>query len=164
MTIAQTVLELLVLLIVVVAAAKIAQTYFRTDKEQEELWKKTAESANEALNTALRNKNISQFKELLTQDVSRFWPKSPYRVDGQKQVIEHMKDQLGTTEGPPEPMYAKNVQTYQNCVIISYSFKMKGKQDDKPFDFTGKTTRVWARGQGSRWYLAHEHISMNPTS
>ncbi len=162
MTIAQTILELLVLLIVVVAAAKIAQTYFRDDKEQEDAWKKSAESANEALNSALRSRSISQFKEMLTQDVTRFLPKSPYRVDGQKQVIDLMKDQLGTTEGPPEPMYAKNAQSYQNCVIISYSFKMKGKQDDKPFDFTGKATRVWARGKGTRWFLAHEHISMNP--
>jgi len=156
-----TFFEFLVVIIVVAAAVMIARTYFRTDKEQEDLWKKSAENQNDQLNKALKDKDMAAFKDMLDPDVTRFYPKLPYRADGPKLVADLMKGQLEGNEGPPAPMYSKKVQSYQNCIVITYSFMMKGIVNDKPADLTGKTTRVWARGKGGKWMLAHEHISLN---
>jgi ketosteroid isomerase-like protein len=154
-------LEVLVVVTVVIAAAMMAKSYFRTDTEQMDLWKKSAENQNELLNKALKDKDIGSYREMLDPDITRFYPKLPYRADGAKSVAELTKGQLESNEGAPEPMLSKKVQSYNNCIIFTYTFIMKGKQAEKPFDFTGKATRVWARGKGGRWFLAHEHISFN---
>jgi ketosteroid isomerase-like protein len=151
----------LVVITVVISAAMLARTYFRTDTEQQDLWKKSAEHQNDSLNKALKEKDINAFRDMLDPDITRFYPKLPYRADGVKSVADLMKTQLEGNEGAPEPALSKKVQSYQNCIIMTYTFIMKGKQADKPFDFTGKATRVWARGKGGRWFLAHEHISFN---
>jgi len=98
---------------------------------------------------------------MLDPEATRFLPKLPYRADGAKLVGDLMKEQLAGTEGGPGQMYSKKVQSYQNCVLITYTFIMKGKQGEKSFDYTGKATRLWARGKGGRWFLAHEHVSFN---
>lgn len=156
-----TLLELLVVVIIVIGGAMLAKTYFRTDNEQQELWKKSAESQNDLLNTALKKKEISAYRAMLDSEVTRFLPMLPYRADGTKLVGDLMEDQLGSADGAPGPMYSKKVQSFQNCILITYTFMMKGKQGDKPFDYTGKASRLWTRGKGGRWFLAHEHISFN---
>jgi ketosteroid isomerase-like protein len=156
-----TFLEILVVITIVIGAAMMARTYFRTDTEQQDIWKKSAENQNEALNRVLKDKDISAFKEMLDPEVTRFYAKLPFRADGAKAVAEMMKSQLESNEGPPEPVMYKKVQSYMNCIIITYAFLMKVTKDGKPADVTGKTTRVWSRGKGGRWFLAHEHISFN---
>ncbi len=155
-----TFLEILVVITILIGAGMMAKSYFRSDKEQEELWKKSAEAHNGQLDAALRSKDINTYRSMLDADVTRFLPKLPYRADGQKIVGDLMEDQLGSADGAPGPLYSRKAQFYQQCVLISYTFILKGKQADKPFDFTGKATRVWAR-KGNRWVLAHEHVSFN---
>jgi ketosteroid isomerase-like protein len=156
-----TFLQLLVVITVVIAAAMMARTYFRTDTEQTELWKKSAENQNDTLNKVLKDKDMAAFREMLDPDATRFYAKLPYRADGAKAVSEMMRGQLENNEGPPDPMMYKKVQSYLNCVIISYAFLTKVKKDGKDVEVNGKATRVWSRGKGGRWFLAHEHVSYN---
>jgi len=155
------VLQALVVITIVIAAAMMARTYFRTDTEQQDLWKKSAENQNDALNKVIKERDITTFKEMLDPDVTRFYAKLPFRAEGTKAVADMMKSQLEGNEGPPEPMMYKKVQSYANCIVITYAFIMKITKEGKPADVTGKTTRVWSRGKGGRWFLAHEHVSFN---
>lgn len=156
-----TLLELLVVFIVVVAGAMLARTFFRSEAEQREIWEKAAEDQNALLDKALRDKDIAAYRMMLDPEVTRFLPQLPYRTDGSKSVGDLVENQLGAAEIPPESVYTKNVQTYRHCILITYTFMMKGKKDDKPVDYTGKTTRFWTRSKGGRWYLVHEHTSFN---
>jgi ketosteroid isomerase-like protein len=170
-----TFLEILVVIIILIGAGMMAKSYFRTDKEQQELWAKSADAHNSQLDAALKAKDINTYRAMLDADVTRFMPKLPYRADGPKLVGELIADQLASADGPPTASYSKKIQSYQNCVVITYTFVLRGKQGDKgnkedkdekgekvdkTFEFTGKTTRVWAR-TGNRWVLAHEHVSFN---
>jgi len=170
-----TFLEILVVITILIGAGMMAKSYFRTDGQQEDLWKKSAEAHNNQLDAALKAKDINAYRAMLDPEVTRFMPKLPYRADGAKLVGDLIEDQLASADGPPTASYSKKVQSYQNCVVISYTFVLRGKPGDKgdkgikegkeekvdkTFEFTGKTTRVWAR-QGARWVLAHEHVSFN---
>lgn len=159
---ADTLLQIIVILTILVGGALWAKTYFRKaklTKEDKENWKKHASSHNKELDTAYSKKDDKTYNDLLHPKVSRFMPKIPYRIDGQEQVLKKVKWQMEQVAGTVSPI-AKSEEIYPEVLLVTYYYMTDGKMGDKVLEGSGKVTRVWAR-VGDGWKLVHEHISEN---
>ena len=156
------ILILLVIAAVIIAIGMIAKTYYRTEAEQDKFWINSAEAHNSLLNKALKDidKDNEELRALLNRNVTRFYPRLPFRTEGYTNFINMMKEQLQGNEGVPALISDKKAHAYDGCIILTYNFIMKIKRDGNEMDVSGKATRVWARDKNSsRFSLAHEHIS-----
>jgi hypothetical protein len=150
-------LQILIIVVIFAGAAFLAKAYFTPKKSEKEIWKKNALNYNKMLDEAFNKKKEDDYKELLHPKVSRYLPKLPHRVDGDKEVMKFVKNDMEAPAGATSVVQFAS-EIYDQIVLITYNYMTQTKVGDKFHEGVGKVTRVWVRVD-SGWKLVHEHNS-----
>jgi hypothetical protein len=152
-------LQILMILIILVAAGWYAKLRFTPKKDEKEAWKKSALSNNKALDDAFAKKKKDDYKNLLHPKVSRYQPKLPHRIDGAGEVFKWAEIEMEGSSAPSATsMVQSSAELYEMSLLVTYNYMTQTKTGDKFVEGAGKVTRLWVRVKDG-WKLAHEHIS-----
>jgi len=150
-------------LIVLIGGGLLAKSYFgkaKLSKQDKEVWKKHAINHNKELDNAYNKKDEKAYNEFLHPKVSRYQPKLPYRIDGDKEVMKKVKSQMEQVAASNTSLMQTSAELYDEVLVVTFNYMTEGKIGEKFVEGSGKVTRVWARVKDG-WKLVHEHISEN---
>ncbi|RMF61031.1 MAG: DUF3225 domain-containing protein [Calditrichaeota bacterium] len=151
-----------VILIISVSAGLVFNTWLmnkREQKKRDELLKKAVAKYEENFRATFGEKNLEALKGFLTDKVTLFSHGKPYLIEGSKDVIRWFE--LGMVELETLTVHNQSVRVlFDSVAVVTSTFTLRGKKEDKPYETTGKTSRVWMRDE-DQWKLVHEHTSFN---
>ncbi len=152
----------LIVIIISVAAGLVFNIWLvnkRQVKKREDLIKKAVAKYEENFRTAFKEKNLEALNGFLTEKVSLFSHGKPYLIEGNKEVVRWFE--LGMVELETLTVHNQSVKVLHDTVaVVTSTFTLRGRIGDKPFETTGKTSRVWVQ-EDEQWKLVHEHTSFN---
>ena len=159
----ESLLTVLVILVVAAASAMLVKTSLEKKQEQKkrsEILKLQASKVEGNFRSVFMDNNIDAVKSKLGGNFSLFLRGNPYRIDGVKEALKWYKEAMTELQ----TMSVHNQSTLllsDDVALVTFTFSGKGLRADKPFEGTGKTTRIWKHDKMKGWMLVHEHTSYN---
>lgn len=154
--------NIIAILTVLIGGGLLAKSHFKkakVTKAEQDTFKKNGSNHNKELDTALSKKDDKAYGELLHAKATRFQPKIPYRIEGDKEVLKKVKSQMEAVGGGTS-IISKSEELYKDVLVVVYNYMTDGKLGDKFVEGSGKVTRVWVHTDNG-WKLVHEHVSEN---
>ncbi len=152
-----------VIIIIAVTAGLLFSVWFNQQKQikkRDEILKKTLSKIEENFRNLVKEKNWEQVQHILTEKFTIFLHGDPYLIEGNKEAINWYKAMLDEIETNSVHNQVVKILT-DDVAVVTFTFSSRGVRGDKPFEGTGKTTRVWQKFNDDEWKLVHEHTSYN---
>ncbi|MDQ7051467.1 MAG: DUF4440 domain-containing protein [candidate division KSB1 bacterium] len=152
-----------VILIIAITAGMLFNVWFHQQKQikkRDEILKKTIAKIEENFRNFIKEKDWDQVQNSLTEKFSIFLHGDPYLIEGNKEARQWYEAMLKEVETTSVHNQAVKILT-DDVAVVTFTFSSHGVRGDKPFEGTGKTTRIWQKIGDDEWKLVHEHTSYN---
>ena len=152
-----------VILVIAVTAGMLFNVWFHQQKQikkRDEILKKTVSRIEENFRNLIKEKSWDQVQNSLTEKFTIFLHGDPYLIEGNKEARNWYEAMLNEIETTSVHNQAVKILT-EEVAVVTFTFSSRGVRGDKPFEGTGKTTRIWQKVDDDEWKLVHEHTSYN---
>ncbi len=152
-----------VILIIAITAGMLFNVWFHQQKQikkRDEILKKTVSRIEENFRNLIKEKNWDQVQKAFTEKFTIFLHGDPYLIEGDQEARNWYEAMLKEIETTSVHNQAVKILT-DDVAVVTFTFSSRGVRGDKPFEGTGKTTRIWQKIDDDEWKLVHEHTSYN---
>ncbi len=154
---------ILVSLVIAIAAGLLYNSWrasVRQKKHKVEILTQMVKKVEGSFRDQFSKKNGEGIKGKLHGKFTMFLRGNPYRIDGGGEAMKWYDQAM--TELQTMSVHNESVSLLsEDVALVTFTFSGKGTRAEKPFESTGKTTRIWVFDKFKGWLLIHEHTSYN---